>query len=111
MVVLGIVVSKYLLDLQHHLMLLILDGKLHVAPIENIKGGLHNVLDIATGTGIWAIDFGTEAVFSISCLLGSCILINVTANAHPSASVIGTDLSPIQPDLFVILILNLCLFS
>ena len=39
-------------------MLLTLDGKLHVAPIENMAGGLHNVLDIATGTGNWAIDFG-----------------------------------------------------
>jgi len=34
------------------------------------------VLDVGTGTGIWAIDF---------------------ADAHPAASVIGTDLSPIQP--------------
>jgi ubiquinone/menaquinone biosynthesis C-methylase UbiE len=42
-------------------MLLTLDGKLHVAPIENIEGGLHNVLDIATGTGNWAIDFGGPA--------------------------------------------------
>jgi len=39
-------------------MLLALDGKLHVAPIENMAGGLNNVLDIATGTGNWAIDFG-----------------------------------------------------
>ena len=39
-------------------MLLTLDGKLHVAPIENMEGGLNNVLDIATGTGNWAIDFG-----------------------------------------------------
>lgn len=46
------------LDLQHNIYLLMLDGKLHLAPLENMKGGLHNVLDIATGTGIWAIDFG-----------------------------------------------------
>jgi SAM-dependent methyltransferase len=38
---------------------------------------VHNVLDIGTGTGIWAIDFADE---------------------YPSAHVIGTDLSPIQPD-------------
>jgi len=42
-----------------------------------MPGGIHNVLDIATGTGIWAIDF---------------------ANLFPSAEVIGTDLSPIQPE-------------
>jgi len=37
---------------------------------------LHNVLDLATGTGIWATDF---------------------AGAFPQANVLGTDLSPIQP--------------
>jgi cyclopropane fatty-acyl-phospholipid synthase-like methyltransferase len=35
------------------------------------------VLDLGTGTGIWAIDFADE---------------------HPSAEVIGTDLSPTQPN-------------
>jgi SAM-dependent methyltransferase len=64
------------LDLQHHLFLLTFDGKLALAPIEEMPGGIHNVLDIGTGTGIWAIDF---------------------ASAFPSADVIGTDLSPIQP--------------
>jgi hypothetical protein len=39
------------------------DGKLHIAPIEEMKGGIHNVLDIGTGTGIWAIDFGTTPLF------------------------------------------------
>lgn len=38
-------------------MLLTLDGKLHLAPIDDLEGGLHNVLDIATGTGIWAVEF------------------------------------------------------
>jgi Methyltransferase domain len=64
------------LDLQHHLFLLTLHGELHLAPL---KPGIHNVLDIATGTGIWAIEFAAK---------------------YPSANVIGTDLSPIQP-LFV----------
>jgi ubiquinone/menaquinone biosynthesis C-methylase UbiE len=36
------------------------DGKLHIAPIEESKGGIYNVLDIGTGTGIWAIDFGIK---------------------------------------------------
>jgi hypothetical protein len=64
------------LDLQHHLFLLTLQGELHLAPL---KPGIHNALDIATGTGIWAIEFAAK---------------------YPSANVIGTDLSPIQP-LFV----------
>jgi hypothetical protein len=43
-------------DIQHGLFLLTLDGNLHLAPLE---GAIHNALDIATGTGIWAIEFGT----------------------------------------------------
>ncbi|KAI9798954.1 MAG: hypothetical protein M1833_004307 [Piccolia ochrophora] len=60
-------------DLQHHLFTLTLDNKLHLAPV---KGKAQNVLDIGTGTGIWAIDYADE---------------------HPSAQVVGTDLSPTQP--------------
>ncbi|KAI9766463.1 MAG: hypothetical protein M1840_006570 [Geoglossum simile] len=60
------------LDLIHHLHCLILDGKLFVSPIGNSS---KRVLDI--GTGIWAIDFADE---------------------FPSAEVVGTDLSPIQPE-------------
>jgi hypothetical protein len=40
------------LDLKHHLFLLTLDGKLALAPIEEMPGGIHNVLDIGTGTRI-----------------------------------------------------------
>ncbi|XP_014561407.1 hypothetical protein COCVIDRAFT_86733 [Bipolaris victoriae FI3] len=61
------------LDLQHHVFLLILQGKLYDAPISPSP---QRVLDIGTGTGIWAIDFADE---------------------FPGAEVIGTDLSPIQP--------------
>ncbi|KAI9780889.1 MAG: hypothetical protein M1816_002635 [Peltula sp. TS41687] len=60
------------LDLIHHLHLLILDGKLYLAPIKEDA----NTLDVGTGTGVWAVGFADE---------------------HPSAEVIGTDLSPIQP--------------
>ncbi|KAK7428429.1 hypothetical protein QQZ08_005048 [Neonectria magnoliae] len=54
--------------------MLLLDGKLHLAPLEEHQ--VHNVLDIGTGTGMWAIDFADE---------------------YPEAKVIGTDISPIQP--------------
>jgi hypothetical protein len=61
------------LDFHHHLFRLIIGGKLFRAPISSNP---QRVLDFATGTGIWAIDFADE---------------------FPSAVVIGTDLSPIQP--------------
>ncbi|KAK3941359.1 S-adenosyl-L-methionine-dependent methyltransferase [Diplogelasinospora grovesii] len=62
------------LDLQHQLFLLTFQDQLHLSPTTEEQ--LHNVLDIGTGTGIWAIDFALR---------------------NPSAHVIGTDLSPIQP--------------
>ncbi|KAF8471771.1 putative TAM domain methyltransferase [Kalaharituber pfeilii] len=60
------------LDLYHHIFLSLMGGKLYTAPIENPK----RILDVGTGTGIWAIDMADE---------------------HPQAEIIGTDLSPIQP--------------
>ncbi|RMJ14417.1 hypothetical protein CDV36_005918 [Fusarium kuroshium] len=61
------------MDINHHVQYLLLDGKLHLAPLSK---DINTVIDIGTGTGIWAIDFADE---------------------YPSASVIGTDVSPIQP--------------
>ncbi|RDW79374.1 S-adenosyl-L-methionine-dependent methyltransferase-20 [Coleophoma cylindrospora] len=63
------------LDLQHHVFMLTLGGKLFSAPIPK-EQNLHRVLDVGTGTGIWAVDFADE---------------------HPESEVIGVDLSPIQP--------------
>ncbi|KAH8423768.1 class I SAM-dependent methyltransferase [Aspergillus melleus] len=59
-------------DLAHHMYLITLDGKLHLAPIDSPQ----EILDVGTGTGVWAIDMADE---------------------YPSASVTGVDLSPIQP--------------
>lgn len=46
-------------DLQHHLLYLTFRGKLFTAPIPKDQQ-LHRVLDVGTGTGIWAIDFGMQ---------------------------------------------------
>ncbi|KAK4160834.1 putative SAM dependent methyltransferase [Cladorrhinum sp. PSN259] len=61
-------------DIIHHTLTLLLEGELFRAPLQTDK--LSKVLDVGTGTGLWAIDF---------------------ADKYPHAEVIGTDLSPIQP--------------
>lgn len=60
------------LDLQHKIFKILHDGGLHRAPVQCPK----QVLDVACGTGIWAIQYAWD---------------------HPEANVIGTDLSLIQP--------------
>lgn len=59
-------------DLQHKAWELVLGNKLFMAPI----GEAVDVLDIGTGTGIWAIEF---------------------ARQHPESQVVGTDISLVQP--------------
>ncbi|KAK1596098.1 methyltransferase domain-containing protein [Colletotrichum navitas] len=61
------------LDLAHNLWLATWDNKLCNCPKVN---GAKRVLDVGTGTGIWAMEYADE---------------------HPEATVIGVDLSPIQP--------------
>ncbi|KAH7184674.1 S-adenosyl-L-methionine-dependent methyltransferase [Fusarium flagelliforme] len=64
------------LDLQHAIFLRTFDDNLGFAPPNDPDADVKNVLDIGTGTGIWAIDFADE---------------------HPGAEIIGVDLSPSQP--------------
>ncbi|KAI9823873.1 MAG: hypothetical protein M1832_002190 [Thelocarpon impressellum] len=64
--------EKERLDMTHHMNVLLTHGKLHLAPF----GGSGNILDIGTGTGIWAIQMGDE---------------------YPSATILGNDLSAVQP--------------
>lgn len=48
-------VNAHRLDIVHHTYLLLLDNKLHLAPIGPNPT---RILDVGTGTGIWAIDAG-----------------------------------------------------
>ncbi|KAH6661193.1 S-adenosyl-L-methionine-dependent methyltransferase [Truncatella angustata] len=61
------------LDFQHAMMAHLWDGRLSLAPLPKAP---KLVLDVATGTGIWALEF---------------------ARANPTSFVVGTDLSQIQP--------------
>ena len=62
------------MDLQYHSLRLAFGDKLFFAPIGDKPT---TILDIGTGTGIWVID---------------------TAESLPDTQIIGTDLSPIQPN-------------
>lgn len=60
-------------NMQHSKFKLIIGGGLHLAPISNEP---MNVLDLGTGSGIWAIEF---------------------ADQYESAVVTGVDIAPVQP--------------
>lgn len=55
------------MDMFHEIVLLLLKGKLHIAPLQNPE----RILDVGTGTGIWAIEM---------------------ADSYPKCKVTGTDL-------------------
>ncbi|PYI12741.1 hypothetical protein BO78DRAFT_357097 [Aspergillus sclerotiicarbonarius CBS 121057] len=61
------------MDMQHHMLKLVNDGRMLLAPAQNPK----RILDIGTGSGIWPIELASE---------------------FPAAEIIGTDLSPVQPN-------------
>ncbi|KAH8678043.1 S-adenosyl-L-methionine-dependent methyltransferase [Xylariales sp. PMI_506] len=63
------------LELQHLIWIELCGGRYNLAPLDEIN--LTHALDVGCGTGNWAIEF---------------------ANLHPDVQVVGTDLSPIQPD-------------
>lgn len=61
------------LDLTHQMLKIVLGNKIALAPIGEKPS---RILDIGTGTGIWAVEMADE---------------------YPGAEIIGTDLSPTQP--------------
>ena len=61
------------LDLTHQMLRMAMRDRLYFAPLGE---GISRILDLGTGTGIWAIEMGDD---------------------YPDAEIIGTDLSPTQP--------------
>lgn len=64
-------------DMKHACVKMLCQEQLYFAPIDDELNPPQNILDIGTGTGIWAIEMGDQ---------------------FPSANVLGIDLSPIQPE-------------
>ncbi|KAI9682341.1 MAG: Secondary metabolism regulator lae1 [Caeruleum heppii] len=69
--------EKDRLDIFHKFFLVARDDMLHKAPLIPNNLGQTRILDLGTGTGIWAIDM---------------------ADKYPSAWVVGIDLANIQPE-------------
>ncbi|KAG6054346.1 hypothetical protein E4U32_006979 [Claviceps aff. humidiphila group G2b] len=61
-------------DMQHTMLMMLMENKLFLSPIGDHP---QKILDIGTGTGIWAIEVGDK---------------------YPSAQVRGIDIAPIQPN-------------
>ncbi|KAI9373650.1 S-adenosyl-L-methionine-dependent methyltransferase [Aspergillus egyptiacus] len=65
------------LAITHHLFKLLTGGELYRAPLSERENPPKRILDIGTGTGTWALEM---------------------AEVFPEAEIVGTDLSPIQPN-------------
>lgn len=76
--------------MHHHIFLLLLNDALHLAPIGPRP---HKILDVGTGTGIWAIDMAEYAARKTYQLFH----VANRRSQYPSAEVTGIDLSPVQP--------------
>lgn len=64
------------MDLWHHVHLLLNNHRYHLEPL---KPHTKRILDLGTGTGIWAIEM---------------------AEQHPEIQFTGVDLAPIQPEVY-----------
>ena len=72
------------------------DERLGLSPPNDPETKVGRVLDVGCGTGIWAMDYGILILNA-----GSNYPHDTIGDEHPEAVVLGIDLSPIQPNLYV----------
>ncbi|KAK1974423.1 methyltransferase domain-containing protein [Colletotrichum cereale] len=75
------------LDLEHTLWLLVNDDKLGMAPPCQKGAKFGRVLDVGTGTGIWALDFGDEHPGSETAMRVLAIDVSLTLPAYVPSNV------------------------
>ncbi|OAL73219.1 hypothetical protein A7D00_2993 [Trichophyton violaceum] len=80
-------------DFLQHIYGMLFGGRLIFAPISHQP---ERILDIGTGTGIWALDVA-EFVAPFALLTVGVFRTYAAVSAYPATHVIGTDISPIQP--------------
>ncbi|EXF76336.1 hypothetical protein CFIO01_10242 [Colletotrichum fioriniae PJ7] len=96
-------------DQQHEIFIYTLDGKLGLAPPCKPDSKVSRVLDVGTGTGVWAVDFGDlhpEAEVSLRCFsLVALSLFGVTIRVSNilflCIQILGIDLSAPQQEFFI----------
>ncbi|KAJ0384001.1 hypothetical protein COL922a_009297 [Colletotrichum nupharicola] len=82
------------LDLQHNLFIRTFDGRLATAPPNDPDAKVKNVLDVGTGSGIWAMDFGDQHP-EVEVGPEIDLLISLVSDFH---QVRGFDLSAVFPE-------------
>lgn len=64
--------------MQHHIFCMTFDGALHVCAAGKDGKPLQRVLDAGTGTGIWAMDFGTRPSHACGSVANALIKLMTT---------------------------------
>lgn len=73
------------------------DGRLGTAPPNDLGAKVGRVLDVGTGTGIWAIDFADEHPEAEVCCCSAYSPPLLACRLQ--SQILGVDLSAIQPSL------------
>ncbi|KAI3395543.1 hypothetical protein diail_1205 [Diaporthe ilicicola] len=75
--------------LQHEIIKELFDGRYHLAPARRPK----TVLDIGTGPGLWALEYGKPSF--------ARLISPPESQRNPRSSVLGIDLEPVKPPYLV----------